>query len=249
MMRQKRGGGLIVALDVPRRSDALRLVDDLGDAASFYKIGLELFAAGEGRQLLDDLTKRGLSVFADLKLFDVPATVARATATLADSGAKFLTVHGNDAMMAAAAAAKGDMKILAVTALTSLDAGDMKDLGFDCDVHDVVLSRARRALACGCDGVVSSGLEVAALRAECGDKLILVTPGVRPVINDEESQSINKNNQSPDNKDDQKRISTPAAIIRAGGDYIVVGRPIRDAKNPREAAIKINSQLSEATTP
>lgn len=240
MMQQKRGGGLIVALDVPRRADALRLVDELGDAASFYKIGLELFAAGDGRQLIDDLTKRNLSVFADLKLFDVPATVGRATAALANSGAKFLTVHGNDAMMAAAAKAKGEMKILAVTALTSLDAGDMHDLGFRVDVRDVVLSRARRALACGCDGVVSSGLEVAALRAECGDKLILVTPGVRPVVNDEEDNA---------DKDDQKRISTPAEIIRAGGDYIVVGRPIRDAKNPRQAAITINNELTAAAIP
>ncbi|MGI9336975.1 MAG: orotidine-5'-phosphate decarboxylase [Gammaproteobacteria bacterium] len=230
MMQQKRGG-LIVALDVPRRADALKLVEELGDAASFYKIGLELFAAGEGRQLLDDLAKRDLSVFADLKLFDVPATVARATATLANSGAKFLTVHGNDAMMAAAAKAKGDLKILAVTALTSLDAGDMNDLGFDCNVRDVVLSRARRALACGCDGVVSSGLEVAALRAECGEKLILVTPGVRPVIN---------------NEDDQKRTSPPGDIIRSGGDYVVVGRPIRDAKNPRAAAMAINAELAAA---
>ena len=227
------GGGLIVALDVATRNDALRLVDTLGDAASFYKIGLELFAAGEGRLLLDDLTKRNISVFADLKLFDVPATVSRATATLADSGAKFLTVHGNDAMMAAAAKAKGDLKILAVTALTSLDAGDIADMGFDCNVRDLVLSRARRALECGCDGVVSSGLEVAALRGECGDKLILVTPGVRPVVNNETT-------------DDQKRIASPGEIIAAGGSYVVVGRPIRDAKNPHKAAMAINEEIAAA---
>ena len=183
--------------------------------------------------LLDDLTKRNISVFADLKLFDVPATVSRATATLADSGAKFLTVHGNDAMMAAAAKAKGDLKILAVTALTSLDAGDIADMGFDCNVRDLVLSRARRALECGCDGVVSSGLEVAALRGECGDKLILVTPGVRPVVNNETT-------------DDQKRIASPGEIIAAGGSYVVVGRPIRDAKNPHKAAMAINEEIAAA---
>ena len=214
---------LIVALDVPGAGDALALADALGEAAGFYKVGLELFAAGEGRKTMDALIARGKRVFADLKLFDVPETVARATARVAESGADFLTVHGNDAMMAAAARAKGErMKILAVTALTSLDAGDLRAMGFACAPAELVLSRARRALETGCDGVVSSGLEVAALRREVGEDLIVVTPGVRPVENRTE--------------DDQKRVVTPAQAIGAGADYIVVGRPIREAESPREAA-------------
>lgn len=224
---------LIVALDVPRAKDALALADALADAVSFYKIGLELFAAGEGRALLDELKSRNCRVFADLKLFDVPETVARATAQIAESGADFLTVHGNDAIMRAAAREKGEhLKIMAVTALTSLDDGDLRDLGFACDARELVLSRARRALECGCDGVVSSGLEVKSLRQEAGDKLILVTPGVRPLANRSE--------------DDQKRIATPAQIIADGGNYLVVGRPIRDAANPRDTALAIGEEIADA---
>lgn len=224
---------LIVALDVPRAEPALALADTLGDAVKFYKIGLELFAAGDGRRVMDELAARGRRVFADLKLFDVPETVARATAQIAESGADFLTVHGNDAMMEAAARNKGSrLKILAVTALTSLDQGDLHDMGFDCDAGQLALSRARRALACGCDGVVSSGLEVAALRKDAGKKLILVTPGVRPVLN-----------RAPD---DQKRVATPAQIIADGGDYLVVGRPIREASDPRRAAEEIADEIANA---
>ena len=222
---------LIVALDVPSAGAALTLADALGDSASFYKIGLELFAAGEGRAAMDALTARGKRVFADLKLFDVPETVARATARIADSGADFLTVHGNDAMMEAAASAKGaKLKILAVTALTSLDAGDLRDMGFACSPAELALSRAKRALALGCDGVVSSGLEVAALRESAGDELIVVTPGVRPVENRAE--------------DDQKRVVSPADAIRAGANHIVVGRPIRAAANPRDMAESIHREIA-----
>ena len=222
---------LIVALDVPGAGAALTLADALGDAASFYKVGLELFAAGEGRAAMDALISRGKRVFADLKLFDVPETVARATARVAESGADFLTVHGNDAMMSAAAAEKGGrLKILAVTALTSLDAGDLRAMGFECDPAALVLSRARRALESGCDGVVSSGLEVAALREKIGSELIVVTPGVRPLENRVE--------------DDQKRIVSPSQAIRAGADHIVVGRPIRAAANPRMAAEEIHKEIA-----
>ena len=225
---------LIVALDLPGRAEAGGVVRALGDSVGFYKVGLELFAAGDGRLLLDDLVKQGKDVFADLKLFDVPATVARATARIADSGAAFLTVHGNDAMMEAAAKCKGEVKILAVTALTSLDKGDLDDLGFKCDVRELVLSRAKRAIECGCDGVVSSGLEVAALRDAFGGKLITVTPGVRPILNTEAAG------------DDQKRTASPGEVIMAGGDYIVCGRPVRDADNPREAADAINKEINDA---
>jgi orotidine-5'-phosphate decarboxylase len=222
---------LIVALDVPSANDALSLVDAIGDAADFYKVGLELFAAGDGHTLVEALKKRGLRVFVDLKLFDVPETVARATAQVAALGADFLTVHGNDAIMQAAADARStQLKILAVTALTSLDSGDLRDLGFSCDVRELVLSRAQRALKLGCDGVVSSGLEVAALRRTCGSDLVVVTPGVRPLTN-----------RPPD---DQKRVATPTQIIRDGGDYLVVGRPIRDAANPRDAALAIQKEIA-----
>ncbi|MGI9307298.1 MAG: orotidine-5'-phosphate decarboxylase [Gammaproteobacteria bacterium] len=224
---------LIVALDVPSAADAIALADNIGDAAEFYKIGLELFAAGDGRQLVAEFKERGLRVFADLKLFDVPATVARAAKQIAGSGADFLTVHGNDAIMQAAAEAKGEtLKILAVTALTSLDEGDLRDLGFACDASALVLSRARRALQCGCDGVVSSGLEVEELRRDAGEKLIIVSPGVRPVAN------------RP--ADDQKRTASAAQIIRAGADYLVVGRAVRDAPDPRAAAQNIVGEIAAA---
>ena len=222
---------LIVALDLPNAATALQLVDAIGDAAVFYKVGLELFAAGDGRRLVDALKKRGLFVFADLKLFDVPETVARATAQIAASGADFLTVHGDDSIMAAAVAAKGDtLKILAVTVLTSLDNDDLHSLGFAVSAQELVLSRARRAAAVGCDGVVSSGLEVAVLRRAAGSDLTLVTPGVR----------------AAPRMDDQKRVSTPTGIIHDGGDYLVVGRPIRDADSPRQAAQAMQKEIAAA---
>ena len=152
---------LIFALDVPEADQARQLAEQLGDAVTFYKLGLELMMAGGYFELIDWLIERDRKVFVDLKFFDVPATVGRAVARLASRGVTFATVHGNQGIMEAAAAAKGDeLKILAVTALTSLDRGDLDDLGFSCDVADLVLSRARRALEAGCDGVVASGLEL-----------------------------------------------------------------------------------------
>lgn len=221
---------LIVALDFPKPAAALALVESLGDTVTFYKLGLELFMAGDYFRLLDDLLDRGKKVFVDLKFFDVPQTVGSAVARLCDRGATFATVHGNDAMLDAACKAKGDLKILAVTALTSLDRADLDDLGFQVEVRELVLSRARRAMDIGCDGVVSSGLEVADLRAEHGDALVIVTPGIRPVENRLE--------------DDQKRVMSPDQAFRAGADHIVVGRPIRDAPDPRQAATAIQSTIS-----
>lgn len=223
---------LIFALDVPTPEAARALVDQLGDTVSFYKVGLEQFTAGDGPQLVRDLKAAGKRVFVDLKLFDVPATVGRAVARLADLGADFLTVHGNQAMMEAAAAAKGGSKVLAVTALTSLDQGDLDDLGFRCDVAALVSSRARRALEAGLDGVVASGREAGMLRKELGGRFMIVTPGIRPVQNRAE--------------DDQKRVFSPAEAIAAGADYLVVGRPIRDAGDPRAAASAIIDEISEA---
>jgi len=219
---------LIVALDVATPNEAKALVERLGDAARFYKLGLELFMAGGYFELLEWLVKRGNKVFVDLKFFDVPETVRRAVANLRGRGVSFASVHGNQAMMEAAAQEKGEVKILAVTALTSLDRGDLDDLGFACDLERLVLSRARRALQAGCDGVVSSGLEAQKLKAEFQDKLLVVTPGIRPVKNE----------------DDQKRTVDAAQAFANGADYIVVGRPIRSAADPRAAAQAIQRSIA-----
>lgn len=222
---------LIVALDVPEADQARALVTRIGDAASFYKIGMELCMAPGFFELLDWLRAQDKKVFVDLKFFDIPETVARAVARLSERGAQLCTIHGNQSIMEAAAAAKSNgLKVLAVTALTSLDRGDLDDLGFQCDVEALVLSRARRALAAGCDGVVSSGLEVTRLRAEAPRELICVTPGIRPVDNDTHG--------------DQKRVMTPTRALQAGADYLVVGRPIRDAADPRAAAAAIQSEIA-----
>ena len=213
---------LIVALDLPNVEEAKALVSTLGDAACFYKVGLELFMSGGYFDFVEWLVSRGNKVFVDLKFFDVPETVRSAVRGLRNRGVTFATVHGNQAIMEAAGSDKGEVRILAVTVLTSLDRGDLDDLGFQCDVEKLVLSRARRALAAGCDGVVSSGLEASALRRELGARLLVVTPGIRPVEN------------RP--TDDQKRVVTVEQAFRDGADYIVVGRPIRDAEDPRAAA-------------
>jgi orotidine-5'-phosphate decarboxylase len=220
---------LIVALDVPAAREARELVEKLGDAARFYKVGLELFMAGGYFELIEWLVRRGDKVFVDLKFFDVPETVRRAVAALRGRGVTFATVHGNQAMMEAAAKAKAEVKILAVTVLTSLDRGDLDDLGFSCELERLVLSRARRAIEAGCDGVISSGLEAPRLKAEFKDRLLVVTPGIRPV----------------DNRpaDDQKRTVDVAQAFANGADYIVVGRPIREAPDPRAAAQAIQETI------
>lgn len=222
---------LIFALDVADTAEARALVDTLGDAVEFYKIGLELFMAGGYFELLDWLAKRNKKIFCDLKFFDVPATVAAAIKRLNHRGVTFATIHGNQAIMEAAAAAKDDVKILAVTVLTSLDRGDLDDLGFSCDVEKLVLSRARRALEAGCDGVVSSGLEAIALRQYIDHRLLVVTPGIRPVEN------------RP--SDDQKRVVSVDQAFNNGADYIVVGRPIRAAADPRAAAEAIQTTIAQ----
>jgi len=222
---------LIFALDVPDPASARALVEQLGDSVGFYKLGLELMMSGGYFELIDWLLARDKQVFADLKFFDVPATVAAAVRQLAHRGVSFCTVHGNQSIMEAAAAAKGDrLGILAVTVLTSLDRGDLDDLGFHCDVRELVLSRARRALEAGCDGVIASGLELPALREALGRKLMVITPGIRPVEN------------RP--ADDQKRVVTVEQAFADGADYIVVGRPIRDAADPRAAAEAIQRSIA-----
>ena len=203
---------LIFALDVAEVSEAKKIVSELDDSVNFYKIGMELLMTGQYFELLDWLIARDKKVFVDLKFFDVPETVGRTIARLSDYGATFATIHGNQALMEKAAENKNNLKILAVTALTSLDRGDLDDLGFDCNVKDLVISRAKRAFEAGCDGIVSSGLEVPYIREYVDNKLIAVTPGIRPVAND----------------DDQKRVVDVATAFKSGSDYIVVGRPIKN---------------------
>ncbi len=214
---------LIFALDVPEIKVAKDIVSELDESVNFYKIGMELLMTGKYFELLNWLIDNDKKVFVDLKFFDVPETVGRTIARLSDYGATFATVHGNQALMESAVQNKQNLKILAVTALTSLDRGDLDDLGFDCNVQDLVISRAKRAFEAGCDGVVSSGLEVPFLREYVDNKLIAVTPGIRPVAND----------------DDQKRVVDVATAFKNGSDYIVVGRPIKNADNRFKAASDI----------
>ena len=221
---------LIFALDVADPAAARQMVERLGDAVTFYKLGLELFMSGGYYELLEWMVARGKKIFVDLKFFDVPATVAAAVRQLRNRGVTLTTVHGNQAIMEAAAAAKGEVKVLAVTVLTSLDRGDLDDLGFAVDVEKLVLSRARRALEAGCDGVVSSGLEAPMLREFIDHRLLVVTPGIRPV----ENRPV----------DDQKRTVDVAQAFANGADYIVVGRPIRDAADPRAAAETIQQTIA-----
>jgi len=222
---------LIFAMDVPDCDRARALAQELGESVTFYKIGLELMMSGGYFELLDWMIERDKKVFADLKFFDIPATVGSAVRQLKDRGAACVTVHGNQSIMEAAAENKGDaLKVLAVTVLTSLDRGDLDDLGFDCDVGALVLSRAKRALESGCDGVISSGLEAPKLREFIGNKLLVITPGIRPV----------------DNKPtgDQKRVVSVEQAFINGADHIVVGRPIRDAESPRAAAEAIQATIA-----
>ena len=222
---------LIFAMDVPDCDRARQLAEELGDVVVFYKLGLELMMSGGYFELLDWMLARDKKVFADLKFYDIPATVGSAVRQLKNRGASFVTVHGDKSIMEAAAESKGDdLKVLVVTVLTSLDRSDLGDLGIDCDVGELVLSRARIAFETGCDGVISSGLEVPKLRENVDPRLLVVTPGIRPV----------------DNKPggDQKRVVSVEQAFRNGADYIVVGRPIRDAEDPRAAAESIQATIA-----
>lgn len=221
---------LILALDVPTPNEAKSLVKRLGDSVVFYKLGLQLFMAGEYFELLEWLRKKGKKVFVDLKFFDVPETVKNAVKQLNRRHATFASVHGNDGMLQAAVSEKNGVKILAVTVLTSLDESDMKDLGFKTNIKSVVKSRARKALALGCDGLISSGIEAPALRQEFGDKFLIITPGIRPGSN----RTI----------DDQKRTVDVEEAFRNGADYIVVGRPILNATDQKGAAESIQARIA-----
>jgi len=224
---------LIVALDVPDASSARALVTTLGESVEFYKIGLELAMSGEYFEFLAWLLDEGKQVFADLKFYDVPATVSSAVRQLQRWGASFLTVHGDRAIMEAAAAEKGtDMRLLAVTVLTSIDQNDLQHMGITLDIKSLVLQRAEQAQIAGCDGVIASGLEAATVRKTLGRNMLIVSPGIRPLEN------------RP--TDDQKRIVTATEAFANGADYIVVGRPIRNAACPRASAEIIQSEIAAA---
>jgi orotidine-5'-phosphate decarboxylase len=221
---------LIFALDVRDAASARRLVGQLGEAVQFYKLGLELLMSGDYFQLVDWLAGKGKKIFADLKFLDIPATVAAAVKGLRGRGITFATVHGYPSIMEAAALAKGEVRILAVTVLTSLDRRDIDELDTGIDVEQLVITRARRSLESGCDGVICSGQEAALLRKHVDPRLYVVTPGIRPA------------GDRP--ADDQKRVVTVEQAFRDGADHIVVGRPIRDAADPRAAAESIQSTIA-----
>ena len=223
---------LIVALDVETAAEARKLVSALGGAASFYKVGLELYAAA-GMDFVRELKSQGRRVFVDLKLYDIGETVKRAVVQVAKVGADFLTVHGSRAVMAAAVEGRGEspLKLLAVTVLTSFDDHDLRQMGYACDVASLVDLRVRNAVDTGVDGVVCSPLEVARVREIAGPHATLVTPGVR---------------SAGASAGDQKRVATPAAALRDGASYLVVGRPITAAPNPAEATEAILQEMSGA---
>lgn len=224
------GNRLIAAIDAPNRAEADALIARLGGVPSWVKLGLELFCA-EGPSIVADHVARGSRVMLDLKLHDIPETVARATAQVAKLGAGLLTVHagGGRAMLEAAVKAAGSTGILAVTVLTSLDDSDLADIGAVGPVAELVKHRAKLAIAAGCAGVVASPHEVAAIRTIAPAGFLIVTPGVRP---------------AGSATGDQKRVMTPAQARAAGADLVVVGRPLRDAPDPAAAARAVVAELS-----
>jgi orotidine-5'-phosphate decarboxylase len=223
---------LILPLDLPSVAEARAMVDTLGDAVSFYKIGLELLAT-DGMALARDLKGEGKSIFLDWKLHDIGATVERSARVLAGAGCDLLTVHAEPQVMQAAVKAKGgsDLKILAVTVLTSLNDADLIELGYAFSARDLVARRIRQAVDCGVDGIVSSPHEAALAREIAGPDFLVVTPGVRPFWSA---------------KNDQARAATPADALKAGASHLVCGRPITAANDPREAALKVVAEMAEA---
>lgn len=224
---------LIIALDFDNAQAALQLVDRIGDAVDFYKVGMELYAAA-GMDVVSRLNAAGKNVFLDLKLYDIGETVKRATRQICSSGhVKFLTVHGSRTIMQAAAEGRrnSSTQLLAVTVLTSFDQEDLADLGYPVPVSDLVELRVRKARESGMDGIVCSPLELARVRAVAGSGMKLVTPGVR---------------SAGAAKGDQKRVATPAEAIRDGADYLVIGRQVTRAADPRAACEEILAEVSQA---
>lgn len=221
---------IIVALDVTSAADARHLVRRLGDSVNFYKVGMELYASA-GIAFVELLIAEGRQVFLDLKFYDIPETVKRATTQVAQKGVHLLTVHGSKAVMQAAAEGRGGsgLKILGVTVLTSFDESDLADMGYPCQVQELVALRVRNAKAAGIDGVVCSPLEAARVRETMGPDAVIVTPGVR---------------SAGAGKGDQKRVATPAEAMKAGATYLVIGRQITRADEPRAEALRILEEIA-----
>ena len=221
---------LIVALDFPDFNLAKNMVEKIGDQVGFYKIGLEMMASGDYFKMIEYLKNNNKKIFADLKLHDIPATVAKAVKNLSQYDIDLLTIHGTSkGIMTSAAENKGNMNLLAVTVLTCHDENDLSDMGFDrnLSLQNQVFKRAKLAINCGIDGVVASALEAKYLRNNIDKDFLIVTPGIRIV----------------DAKDDQKRTATPKDAIEAGSNYLVVGRPITNSPDPSKAAEEIVNSL------
>ena len=223
---------MIVALDLPSVDDAQAMIKKLGDSVTFYKIGMELVYAG-GLDLVRQLSSSGKKVFLDLKLHDIPNTVEKATQRVVDLGATFLTVHAFPQTMKAAVKGKGQspLQILGVTVMTSYDDSDLIEAGYSMGVRDLVAHRAQQAKAIGINGLILSPEEVAGMRALIGPSLTLITPGIRPKGSE---------------KGDQKRVMTPGEAISAGADYLVIGRPITAATDPKSIADAVVDEISSA---
>ena len=222
---------LIIALDVASATEARALVGQLGDSASFYKVGMELYAAA-GMEFVRELIDSGKQVFLDMKFYDIPETVKRAAAQVASAGVQLLTVHGSAPVMQAAVEGRGSgsLRLLAVTVLTSFDREDLADLGYPCEISDLVALRVRKAMDAHIDGIVCSPLEVASVRRQTGPGAILVTPGVR---------------SAGASAGDQKRVATPAEAIGHGADYLVIGREVTRAEDPAGAVRRILSEIGQ----
>lgn len=223
---------IIIALDFESPAEASSLVARLGDRIQVYKVGMELYAAA-GMAFARELRAQGKDVFLDMKFYDIPETVKRAVCQVARAGLQFLTVHGSDAVMRAAAEGRGasNLQLLAVTVLTSFDQQDIQDLGYPCAVPDLVDLRVRKAMAAGMQGIVASPVDAARIRRLAGAEAVLVTPGVR---------------SAGASKGDQKRIATPAEAIRDGASYVVIGRQITRAADPAGAVDRVLEEIAAA---
>jgi orotidine-5'-phosphate decarboxylase len=222
---------IIFALDVPNPEAAKQWVRKLDGDIKFFKVGLELFLAGWW-DIVDYIIDRGNQVMLDLKFFDIPETVHLAIQQVKNRGVTFATIHGNDAIIKAAISDRGNVKVLAVTVLTSFDESDMRQMGLTGSIEDLVLIRSRKAFDLGCDGVVASALEARPLREQLGANFLVVTPGIRP-------------ESSVPGEDDQKRIATARNAIISGADHVVIGRPIRTASDPISTIKKLQDEIAE----
>lgn len=221
---------IIIALDVESAAQARSLADRIGDAAEFYKVGMELYAAA-GMEFVRELIAARKRVFLDMKFYDIGETVKRAVARVAEAGVDLLTVHGSGAVMRAAVEGRGDasLRLLAVTVLTSFDRADLEDLGYPVPVETLVDLRVRKAMECGMDGLVLSPLEVKKVRERVGPGPVLVTPGVRSAGAD---------------RGDQKRVATPAEAMAEGATYLVIGREVTRATDPRAETLRILNDIA-----